>query len=76
MNPSPAILTSPFTARIGNDTTVSDQTGSVILTPGVFSSLTINFDPSTVNTTSNMVITATLGNSVPQSGSIIVTFPS
>lgn len=76
-NPSPALMTGSFTAQIGIDTSSSDSSGMVTLLPEAFQSLDITFDPSTVNTTSNMIVTAVLGNSVPAAnGSIVVTFPS
>lgn len=43
--------------------------------PGVFQSVNIVFDPTTVSTTSNMIVTAVLGNSVVVgNSSIVVTF--
>ncbi len=75
MNPSPALMTGSFIGRIGNDVSASDVSGSVTLYPGTFRSLTVTFDPTTVNTTSNMIITAMLGNTVPANGSIVVLFP-
>ena len=75
-NPSPAMITSSFIATIGIDSSSADTSGVVTLLPGVFQSITVGFDPKTVNTTSNMIITAVLGNGVPANGNIIVTFPS
>lgn len=75
-NPSPALVTSSFTATIGTDVSASDSSGSISLSPGAFQSLTINFDPTTVNTTSNMIITATLGNNVSATSTIAVIFPA
>lgn len=75
-NPSTAITTSPFTAQIGVDVSASDSLGVVTLQPGSFQNVAVTFDPTTVNTTGNMIITAVLGNSVPADGTITILFPS
>lgn len=75
-NPSPALVTGSFLATIGVDTSAADVSGTVSLMPGLLTGLIINFDPATVNTTANMIVTATLGNTVPANGSIVVTFPA
>jgi hypothetical protein len=69
-------MTGSFIGRIGNDISAFHVSGSVTLYPGTFRSLAITFDPNTVNTTSNMIITAILGNAVPANGSIVVLFPA
>lgn len=74
-NPSPALTTSSFAASIGSDTSATDASGGVTLLPGVFENLSIKFDPTTVNSTGNMIVTATLGNNVPVDGYITVAFP-
>ncbi len=75
-NPSPAITTSPFTAQIGIDTSSNDSLGVVALQPGSFQNISVTFDPTTVNTTGNMLITAVLGNSIPSNGTIVIIFPN
>ena len=70
------MITSSFIATIGIDISSADDSGAVTLLPGVFQSIIVSFDPKTVNTTSNMIITAVLGNGVPANGNIIITFPS
>ena len=70
-------MTGSFIGKIGNDISAADATvGSVTLTPGTFQNVIIAFDPTTVNTTSNMIITAVLGNPVPASSTINVIFPA
>jgi hypothetical protein len=75
-NPYPAFTTSPFTATIGTDYSATAASGGVNLLPGSFQSLTATFSNTTVNTTSSMIITATLGDAVAAGGSIVVTFPT
>lgn len=36
MNPSPALMTGSFSAKIGTDVSASDDTGAVTLTAGSF----------------------------------------
>ena len=56
VNPSPAIVTSPFLVYIGSDISANDPFSAVSLSPGTLTSISLTFDPSTVNTTSDLHI--------------------
>lgn len=76
MNPSPALMTSSFLVSIGNDESLPDPSGTVALDPATFQSVTYTFNPTTVNTTGNLIVTATLQNTVNASSYIVLTFPT
>lgn len=77
MNPSPAITTTTFMAKIGVDTTsVKPSSNSVVtLLPDVFSSCKISFNPTYTNTTGSMILNLDPKNAIPVNGSIVITFP-
>lgn len=75
MNPTPAIQTSEFTGSIGSDTSGTGADNYVILEAATFQSCSITFDPTTVNSSSAMVLTLTPRNSIPQDGSIVIQLP-
>jgi hypothetical protein len=77
MNPSPAITTTTFMAKIGLDTSsIGASSNSVVtLLPDVFSSSKISFNPPYTNTTGTMILSVDPKNAIPVNGSIVLTFP-
>lgn len=75
LNPFPAITTSPFLVTIGLDYSATDPFAAVSLTPALFTTTILSFNPATVNTTSNMIINLTTTNKLPVGSSIVVKFP-
>jgi hypothetical protein len=77
LNPSPAITTDYFTGSIGSDTSGSGNFGSyIILQPGTFSFCSSTFNPTTVNSTGNMIISIVPTNQIDSTGYIVINFPS
>lgn len=76
LNPSPAITTSAFLATIGADYSANDPFSAVSLTPDVFNSATIGFNPVVVNTTGDMIVTLVNTNKLPAGSYIMVKFPN
>lgn len=77
LNPSPAIITDYFTGTIGSDVSGSGYFASnVILEPGIFTSCYSTFNPTTVNSTSNMIITLQPNNQIHSTGYIVIKFPA
>lgn len=77
LNPSPAYVTDEFLGYVGNDFTLAgDGLASVTLTPASFQTCSVTFNPSTVNKTGAMTINVTPQNSIPSTGTVVVSFPS
>lgn len=76
MNPFPAVTTSPFLATVGSDYSANDQFSAISLTPASFSSASIVFDPTTVNTTGKMIITIKTTNRLPLGSYFQIKFPT
>lgn len=76
MNPFPAITTSPFKVVIGDDYTAIDPFSAISLIPDVFNSISVNFNPSIVNTTGNMIVNFVNTNRLPIGAVISVKLPS
>lgn len=75
LNPFPAITTSPFLVTVGIDYSANDPFAAVSLSPDQFTNTLITFNPSTVNTTSNMIFNIKTTNKLPIGASIIIKFP-
>ncbi len=77
LNPSPALTTSPFTVRIGNDhsSLAGDSNSIITLIPDQFTFCGLTFNPSTTNTTGDMIIKITPKTPIPTNGSLIIDFP-
>jgi hypothetical protein len=69
------LTTGSFIIKIGNDYSVYPSSATITFQPASFSSCAITFNPTQVNTTSNMIITIKLTTSLPRNGSINVLFP-
>lgn len=75
INPTPAVTTSPFVIKIGNDYSANSSSSAIALQPAQFTSCGITFNPTTVNTTGLMIVSIVLANSLARNGSISVRFP-
>lgn len=76
LNPSPAIETAYFTGTLGSDTSGPGYYASnVALEPGTFTSCYSTFSPTTVNSTSDMILTLVPKNQIPSTGLIVIQFP-
>lgn len=72
-NPSPAIQTDYFIGTIGSDTSGTGSFGSnVQLEADEFTSCTVTFDPTTVNSTGAMVFTLVPKNAIGTAGEITI----
>lgn len=77
LNPSPAITTDYFTGTIGTDTSgLGYFASNVILEPATFISCYSTFSPTTVNSTSSMVITLQPKNQIQSNGYVVIQFPA
>jgi hypothetical protein len=78
-NPSSTVqITFSYTFKYANGTVISQATTSIYksYSTGSLQSCTATFSPSLVDTLGVVTISMTLGDDVPQNGSIYVTFPS
>lgn len=77
LNPTPALTTSPFTVRVGNDfsSPAGDSNSIITLVPDQFTSCGLTFNPSITNTTGDMLISITPKTAIPLSGSLVIDFP-
>lgn len=74
-NPSVALTTGYFIVTVGDDATVVGTTASVSYTPGA-SSCSVTFTPAYFNKTSSMVVRVTPQNSIPITGTVVITLPN
>lgn len=74
-NPSPAITTDNFIVQIGNDVSLNTSVASITLTPTKLSLVNATFDPKTVNTTGNLILTFKSQNIIKAGSNLVVTFP-
>jgi hypothetical protein len=77
LNPSPAFTTDEFLGYVGNEYTLAnDGFASVTLTAAAFKACSVTFNPSNVNKSGVMQISATPQNTIPSTGTVLVSFPS
>lgn len=71
-------VTFSYVFKYSNGTIISQATSSLFrsYTPGNLQSCSVNFNPSSVQSTSTVTITMALGDQIPTNGSIYITFPS
>jgi hypothetical protein len=75
VNPSSAVTTSAFIGTIDTDTSNDSPTAEVTFTPKTLSNLAISFKGGIVNRTSDMVISLTTVDPIPENGLITIQFP-
>ena len=75
LNPFPAGRTSNFVGTIGSDTAVANNVNSLVTITPAASVCSFTFSPDTVYSTGSMIITLTVTNQFPSTGTIGVQFP-
>jgi hypothetical protein len=63
-------------ATVGNDYSANNPFSAVSLSPATLNQSIINFNPNTVNTTSDMIFTIVTTNTLPVGSTIIIKFPT
>lgn len=75
LNPFPAGRTSNFVGTIGSDNAVANNVNSLVTITAATSVCGFTFSPNTVYSTASMIITLTVTNQFPSTGTIGVQFP-
>ena len=75
LNPFPAGRTSNFVGTIGSDIAVANNVNSLVTITPAASVCSFTFSPNTVYSTGSMIITLTVTNQFPSTGTIGVQFP-